>query len=118
MDSIDLTNGFSAMADAFGMDKAELGEKMIKLVIDKVHPPKPTVNVLGIQKLTYTPEEAAAAIGVPVGTIDVWINRGAKHFPYFSAGTKRLIPVKELIEWLGDQTGYKQYHKNERGENE
>ena len=68
-------------------------------------------------KLAYTRKEAAAAASVSLPTIDQWLHM-YNGIPSFKVGRKCLIPVKEFAEWLGDQTGYKRYHRNERGENE
>jgi excisionase family DNA binding protein len=55
-------------------------------------------------RLALTRPEAAQAIGVSARSIDALIADRTSGFPILRLGTRVLVPVKELTEWLTEQT--------------
>ncbi len=53
--------------------------------------------------LALRPSEAADAIGVSERTLAAWM-KNVPGFPVVRIGGVRLIPTRELQEWLGSQT--------------
>ncbi len=54
-----------------------------------------------MERLAYSPAEAAEALGVSRPTIYTLIKQ--KDFPTLKVGTRTLIPVDRLKEWLDAQ---------------
>lgn len=51
-------------------------------------------------RLALRPQEAAEALGISRSVIDGEINAG--RLPSKKLGHARLIPIQDLIDWLGD----------------
>lgn len=56
---------------------------------------------MGIQRLAYTPKEAAQAIGIPRNTMYALLKAG--DIPHKRSGKHILIAVEDLKNWLSDQ---------------
>lgn len=65
---------------------------------------KPPAIVAPIPRITLSPREAAAALGVGLATLTTW-QRAGNGPPSFTApdGRRRLYPVAELAGWAADQ---------------
>ncbi len=57
----------------------------------------------GVPRLGLTREEAAAAIGVSPRTVDALIADRTSGFPVARIGSKPIVPVRELVEWLAER---------------
>jgi len=56
-----------------------------------------------VQRLGLTRTEAAKAIGVSPRSIDTLIADRTSGFPFVKIGTKVVVPVRELADWLAAQ---------------
>ena len=64
----------------------------------------PTAPSNTVPKLALTRAECAQAIGVGIRTVDQLIaGRRGNGFPVAYVGTKPVIPVRELEDWLARQ---------------
>lgn len=56
-----------------------------------------------VERLAYSPTEAAKVLGVSKPTVYTLIRR--QGFPSLKVGTRTLIPADGLREWLRQQSG-------------
>ena len=57
-----------------------------------------------IPRLSLSRREAAPALGLSIRALDVLIaGRRGNKFPVAYVGSRPLIPVRELVQWLSDQ---------------
>ena len=56
-------------------------------------------------RLALTRIEAAQAIGVSPRSIDALLADRSSDFPIVRIGSRVVVPVRELADWLGNQTG-------------
>lgn len=59
--------------------------------------------VEAVQRLALTRTEAAEAIGVSPRSIDTLLADRTSGFPYLKCGSRVVVPVRELADWLGEQ---------------
>lgn len=58
-----------------------------------------------ITKTNYTRQEAAAAMGCSLISLDAFMHRRDNPLPFFRVGTRKvLIPVSAMQEWIEAET--------------
>lgn len=62
-------------------------------------------KVLRSTSISLRPREAARALGVSERTLWTWTAGGSTGIPHVRIGGVLLYPVRELEEWLADQSG-------------
>jgi excisionase family DNA binding protein len=68
-------------------------------------PPRP------VPRVSLTRADAAKALGISLRAVAQLISNKASGFPHFKLGSKTLIPLAELENWVRDQM----YRDKEKG---